>query len=265
MRMVGLAVIAALLLTMAAPAGASLLNDWFGVELAVGRSGNFDHDWAPVTSTADYFIDDNWSAHLGRPAYGGEQFDIEAMYFDDDAENAYVAVVTSLPLPGGTFFVGEHVAPGDLGIDLGNGAWDIGVDIDGGTGEVADTDLGNWYQSNQNFVAERGPTNFSGGSTLGAAEVQCYDTGLMEGGFGTYVFEVTIAKSLLRDPATGDYIGLDWTMGCRNDFVHLDGTFSRGTVDDPPPPPPPVPEPGTFMLLGTGLLGMVGFARRRRG
>jgi PEP-CTERM motif len=32
----------------------------------------------------------------------------------------------------------------------------------------------------------------------------------------------------------------------------------------PPPPPPPVPEPGTFALLGSGLVSMAGLLARRK-
>ena len=246
----------AVLLAAAAPAGASLLSDLFGVVLSVDGTGTFDNAWAPISSTADYFVDDNWSTYHGRTPFGGEAFDIEAIYFDDDAANAYVAVVTSLPLPVGRVFLNELVVPGDLGIDLGFGSLDLGVDIDGGTGLVADTDGADWFQNNTAFLAEVGPTNFAGGVPLGAAVVNYYDYGLVERGYGTYVFEVTVAKSALGNPGAGAFVGLDWTMGCRNDFIHLSGDFDAGT-------PPPIPEPGTIFLLGAGLLGVAGTIRRR--
>lgn len=256
MRTVIIVALAALLVCAAVPVNASLLGDWFGVSLSVGGTGSFNNSWAPISSTADYFIDDNWSSHFGRTPHGGELFDVEAIYFDNDATHAYIAVVTSFAVPNGVPYLGSIVHAGDLALDLGGGTLDAGVDVNGNTGRIADTSPGNWYQSNHLFVAERGPTNFTGGIELGYAMLNCYNYGLVERGKPTYVFELTFDRGLIGG-VNGDPIGLQWTMGCRNDVIKLTGDFDGGET-------PPVPEPGTLILLGSGLLGLAGIVRRRR-
>jgi hypothetical protein len=256
MRVAIIVALAALLVSAAVPANASLLGDWFGVSLSVGGTGSFNNSWAPISSTADYFVDDNWSSYFGRTPHGGELFDIEAIYFDNDATHAYIAVVTSFAVPNGVPYLGSTVHAGDLALDLGGGAHDAGIDVDGNTGRIANTSPGDWYQSNSLFAAESGPTNFSGGVDLGYATLNCYNYGLVERGKPTYVFEMTFDRNVVGG-AAGDPIGLEWTMGCRNDVIRLAGDFDGGET-------PPVPEPGTLILLGSGLLGMAGIVRRRR-
>lgn len=183
-------------------AAADLLSGYFGVNPSVtlvlepGRYHyEFDHDWTPVGSpTASWAVHDYTGAWSDTDIEegdltqitGGEPYDVEAVYLDDDGQNLYVAVVTSFPSPvpdGGYYdnrFAGEDVLihSGDLAIDFGlngpNGSdpfsYDWGVNLTnevrletGGAdpnttpalgGNVYQTANSDWYVANPDHAVD---------------------------------------------------------------------------------------------------------------
>jgi hypothetical protein len=228
---------------LAAPASASLfLNDW-----GVGYDA-----WDPsaFTGQVDYIVDD-WKhgdtpdGYLG-PGWGGQGFDVEAMYFGADTDYYYMAVVTGFRPSGRQGF-----GAGDLFLDLGtDGTWDHAFDVsDGDAGRmmsgitgVENPDAG----GGENWGGVSDPYRVTGAlETRGLSPVEwSYDD------FdGRYAIEVKVDRSYL---GAFDQYHLHWTMGCGNDVLDL-----RGEVE-------PVPEPATLLLVGGGLAGLASRRLRRR-
>jgi len=161
------------------PTGHSLLKDYFGVNLSLlpphdgGNYYSFDpSSFTPTnhTSTVNYTASDwygNWDFNdwdtttvWGTEPSGGEWYDVEAMYLDNDQYNVYLAIVTSCPFyknwtseisdaPAGVGIYeprysdfpleNRFVIPGDIIIDLGMNprdekdermtSYDFGVDL----------------------------------------------------------------------------------------------------------------------------------------
>ncbi|MGI5818814.1 MAG: PEP-CTERM sorting domain-containing protein [Armatimonadota bacterium] len=316
--------LAAILLT--APfAAADLLFDRFGVSLSVsfavdqdaelgGPYGRyvFDHDWTPVGSPTA-----NWSVHDytgwwdpddltggdSTQITGGEPYDVEAIYLDDDLTNLYIAVVTSFPSPdpNGGFFDARFnddefflVHAGDLALDFGiNGPisaddpfnYDWGVNINnevrlesGGAeanatpalgGAVYQTENGDWYVSNEGYAADtpRGEmTNFD--------PEYVYFSGTYQGMADVSYYSVDFGEGILENGAE------TWVIEATIPFSALpslkpgdlvSAQWVMGCRNDGGTENHVlrvdheiVPEPGSLMLCAVGLGALVGWRRRNQ-
>ncbi len=218
-------------------------------------------NWTPV-GTADFTQTDN--VNLYNAMYYEEFFDVEAMYFDNDATNFYMAVVSSYP-------VSQSGGAGDLGLDF-NGDMKIsehgivtGLEYAIRTGSAGPLGAVIAHPTWNNTLAYQWPDgwqgspytnqNFATGTTIGSAIVASqFYPGLED---GTYILEISAPRSLFGGGDVNDLVGVHWTMFCGNDSINLVGDI------DPVPPPPPVPVPATLLLAGLGA-AFVGGLRRHK-
>ena len=191
----------------------------------------------------DYITEDNADVHSSGLIYVGpgysiqNLFDVEAIYFDNDSNYAYVAIIHGLPESGDPYY---GFKPGDIAIDVGSdGSYEYGVDIY----ERKLYSVTNWLKVYYSGHSVSNPWAIQSGTVIGNVSL-AYSNGQKS----HYVIETAIPLSYLGLNA-GDHLTIHWTMECGNDYLNLDATV--------------VPEPATLLLLGTGLIAF-GISRRKK-
>lgn len=226
------------------------LSDWGVTPLA---------DLSPTSpSTIDHVIMDNINTYN---AYSySEAFDFEAMYFDDDADYLYIAVISSSDLTNGGYLTGA----GSLGIHLGavditeHGVVNTYLEYAIGPHEVTQGHLllnPTWVDTHRYQWPGEGWQNTpwwaEGGTDLGSIFIAHARVDLEEviWGLDTSILELAIPKSLLPQLLAGDLVSVHLAQWCGNDGINL-----TGIID--------IPEPATLIFLGFGLVSII--TKRRK-
>jgi hypothetical protein len=212
------------------------LADW-GV--APGAYNGSQLQWTPGAGVSYISEDQNPAVDYLSPGWGGQRFDVEALYFKKEADIAYFAVVAGFPAAG---YPGYNA--GDLAIDFGsNGSFEFGVVA----GAIADQ--GHLY-GNAGWLAptfvQSGPFELASGDDLGAVGFGYKDIG---NGHYVYEFGVPVLKFGSFWTNENPDFTLHWTMSCGNDALDLRVPAVHS------------PEPGTYALL---LMGLSSFGLLRR-
>ncbi|GBE19152.1 hypothetical protein BMS3Abin16_01767 [archaeon BMS3Abin16] len=231
-------------------------SDW-GLNLATD-AWSLPATWVPIKTSVDWIVEDNidgatypghtdWSGYSATgvhikgvgPSYapysepktsgwipptGGEHYDIEALYFDDDRRNAYFLIITSMP--DGT----TGIIRGDLALDVdgnpatGDKGFEYGVKLTGADkGKVYENP--DWIGSTgSGRVPYDGPVSMKSGTGIyvGDAELATASLGVIDNGRGNYVIEMAILKGLIGAPAQGPSSGgMHTSLTCANDIITL--------------------------------------------
>ena len=194
--------------------------------------------WNPNPGV-DYIVED-WDGDPANgyldPGWGGQGYDVEAMYFQNDMTYAYIAIVTGY----------DGSGRGDIAIDTdGDNVYEYGLDVFSVFSQVYS--VTQWH--NPGFTAST-PWRIENGSLIisNPGDIEFVYSNMDPNNH--YILEAKIALSLLGlnaepgNPITP--ILIHWTMACGNDALNLPADVN------------PVPEPASLLLVAMGLFGLGG-------
>lgn len=204
-------------------------------------------DWIP-NSGVYYSVEDYEQETAGGfvdPGWGGQLFDAEAMYFDYDSANIYFAIVTGHPSGGSNGW-----KPGDIAFDFKkDGSYEYGIETTGSSSKKGTLySVSSWGSGLWGAASD--PTQIITATTIyNPPDTNLNYNKTYYGGDGHYVIEGYMPYSYFGSDWGNDF-RMHWTQTCGNDAINLDVNM--------------VPEPGSIMLLGMGILGLFGLRKKKR-
>ena len=203
-------------------------KDWTGYDAKGAHIQGEGTAYSPYAEPHLYHAD-SWGKYDG-PA-GGEAYDIEALYFDDEVGYAYFAIVTSMPEGGHTDAWGRHTDTGDIALDLDNDpstgqyGYEYGIKTSGANkGQVCYLPTWSLPNAAQGFP-DNTPSTMScagaGSKVIGQAQLAYASAGVSDNGYPNYVIEAKIPKWMIGMPAKGTLADVHTTITCGNDVIEI--------------------------------------------
>ena len=231
-------------------------NGAFSWDLYDFGNNPFDHNnnWSPI----DYPYG---VGELPSPGYlgeGGEKFDLEGFHFAIDGNTAHIALVNSFGYSAYStaWYQSYHLGDIFFGFDGSNTQYAIDVS----TGRLVEVnsyigipDKPGTYYDYPDIRNQVGAWEIGQGTDLGSVTNSLnfwagLETNPMQGSGDTYIWEFAFDISQVSGFAGASSISFHNILECGNDMI--EGTYNI------------VPEPGTILLIGLGLLG-IGVIRKK--
>jgi len=216
----------------------------------------FDHNnnWSPVSYPSGI-------GELPSPGLlgeGGEKFDLEGFHFAVEGNTAHIALVNSFGYSAHSTGWNQDYNLGDIFFGFDGNSTQYAIDVSAGKLFSVDSYVGipdkpGTYYDYTEIRNQVGAWEIGSGTDLGAIDNTMnfwagLETNPLQGNGDTYVWEFAFDISGLGGSAGASSISFHNILECGNDMINE--TYGM------------VPEPGTMLLIGLGLIG-IGITRKK--